>query len=104
MPKEIKKKIKKLPIYLLAPELKWKAFKELQDRLVRDSGPVPVQGDKALWKMNKKHLIYCWFDPYMKNDMRLGVRLPKNREIKVITNFNLYVQKSKRENSQTRNR
>ena len=80
-------KNKKEPIYLLDPKLKWRAFKKLQDRLVRDSGPVPVHGDRALWEMNKKRLIYCWFDPYVKNDMRLGLELPKNRKIKIITNF-----------------
>lgn len=76
---------KKKPIYLLDPKLKWKAFKELQNRLVKQSGPVPVHGDKALWQMLKEKKIYCWFDPYVKNDMGLGLKLPKNRKIKVIT-------------------
>lgn len=79
-------KKEKPPIYLLDPKLKWRAFQELQDRLVKDSGPVPIHGDKILWEMNKKRLIYCWFDPLVKNDMRLGLKLPKNRQIKVITN------------------
>lgn len=83
--KKKKEKIKK-PIYLLDSKLKWRIFKELQDRLVRDSGPIPVHGDKVLWEMNKKHLLYCWFDPYIKDDMRLGLKLPKNREIRLITN------------------
>jgi len=83
--REIKKK--KKPIYLLAPELKWRVFKELQDKLVRDSGPVPVHGDKILWQMMRDRKIYCWFD-FVKfpNDMGVGIKLPKNREIKVITN------------------
>jgi len=80
-------KVKSKPIYLLAPELKWKTFKELQDRLVRDSGPVPAHGDKILWQMMRDRKIYCWFDPYMKSDMGLGLKLPKNRAIKIITNF-----------------
>ena len=78
---------KREPIYLLSPELKWSIFKELQKRLVRDSGPVPVQGDKALWQLNRDKRIYCWFDPLVKNDMRLGLELPKNRAIKTITNY-----------------
>ena len=78
---------KKLPIYLLAPELEWKAFKELQNRLVKESGIVAVGMDKALWNMMQKNLIYCWFDPKIKGDMMLGFKLPKNRQIKTITNF-----------------
>ncbi len=84
MPK-IKTIKRKQPIYLLAPELKWKAFKELQDKLVRDSGPTPEQGNKSLWEMLRKKMIYCWFDPYIKGDMILGLKLPKNQAIKIIT-------------------
>ena len=80
-----KKKIKK-PIYLLDFKLKWRAFKELQKRLVKLSGPVPVQGDKVLWGMMKKKMIYCWFDPLIKGDMKMGLKLPKNREVRMITN------------------
>lgn len=76
----------KKPIYLLAPELKWKAFKELQDKLVKDSGPTAIALPKVLWQMNKEKKILCWFDPKIKGDMRLGFELPKNRPIKIITN------------------
>ena len=80
-------KKKKEPIYLLDPKLKWKAFKELQKRLVRESGPTPMHGDKMLWQMMRDKKIYCWFD-FVKfpNDMGLGFKLPKNRAIKTITN------------------
>lgn len=78
--------MKKKPIYLLDPKLKWKVFKLLQDRLVRDSGPVAVQFPKVLWQMMRDKKIYCWFDPYIKEDMKLGLELPKNREVKTITN------------------
>ncbi len=78
--------MEKKPIYLLSPKLKWRAFKELQKRLVKDSGPTPVQGPKVLWQMNRDKRIFCWFDPYVKNDMKLGLELPKNRVIEIITN------------------
>ena len=77
---------KKPPIYLLDPKLKWKVFKELHDKLVKESGLTPLHGDKILWQMMRDKLIYCWFDPYVKGDMRLGLKLPENRTIKVLTN------------------
>ncbi|MDD5013929.1 MAG: hypothetical protein PHW73_02360 [Atribacterota bacterium] len=39
-----------------------------------------------IWRMMKNKDIYCWFDPYVKGDMPLGLNLPKNRDIKIITN------------------
>ena len=76
----------KQPIYLLDPELKWQAFKMLQE-LVKGSGPVLKHGDKMLWQMMKKKMIYCWFDfKNFPNDMKLGLELPKNRRIELITN------------------
>jgi len=81
-----KEKKKKPPIYLLDYRLKWKVFKMLQDKLVQRSGPVPVQGDKVLWQMLRDKRIYCWFDPLIKNDMRLGFELPKNRKVKILKN------------------
>lgn len=76
----------KKPIYLLSHKLKWKAFKELQ-KLVKDSGPVPVGGDKVLWKLMRKELIYCWFSDDLPNDIHISLELPKGREIKVIKNY-----------------
>lgn len=85
-PKKQRKVIKK-PIYLLDPKLSWKVFKELHDKLVKDYGPVPVHGDKVLWQMMRDRKIYCWFDfVNFPNDMGVGLKLPENREIKVITN------------------
>ena len=86
MTTKTKKKEIKEPIYLLSPDLKWRAFKELHDKLVRDSGPTPVQMPKVLWGMLGKKMIYCWFDPLIKGDMGLGLKLPKNRAITLITN------------------
>ena len=80
------KEKKKPPIYLLDHKLKWKAFKILQDKLVKDSGLIPVHGDKTLWEMMKAKRLLCWFDPYVEGDMRLGLKLPKNRRIRIITN------------------
>ncbi len=67
----------KRKIYLLNPKIKWKTFKELQDRLVRESGPVPVHGNKALWHLLKTDKIYCWFADDMPNDMGIGLEIPK---------------------------
>ena len=78
--------MKKEPIYLLDHKLKWKTFKELQDKLVKDSGPTPMGIDKVLWKMMRDRKIYCWFDKDMPNDMGLGIKLPKNRKIEIIKN------------------
>jgi len=78
--------MKNKPIYLLSPKLKWKAFNELQKILVRDSGLSCVELPKALWHMLQEKKIYCWFDPLIKNDMKVGLELPKNRDIKIISN------------------
>ena len=81
------KKVNK-PIYLLDHKLKWRTFKELQNRLVRDSGPVPVEGDKALWHLLRDRKIYCWFDfEKLAGDMGVGLELPQGRDIKLITNY-----------------
>ena len=39
-----------------------------------------------VWEMLKEKKIYCWFDPKIKGDMMLGLKLPKGRRIKIITN------------------
>ena len=77
---------KKPPIYLLAPELKWETFKRIKDELVKDVGLVPVSVDKVLWEMNRDKLICCWIDQLDEDSMRLGVKVPKNRQIIKITN------------------
>jgi len=74
-------------IYLLSPKINWKTYKLLQDKLVKDSGPVPVNGDKVLWGMLREKMIYCWFEevrPNMGIDVSIGTKLPKNVIIKVI--------------------
>ena len=78
--------MKNKTIYLLSPDISWKSFKKLQDKLVKDSGPVPVHGDKMLWGMLRKKLIYCWFSESLPNDMGVGLKLPPNVIIKLITN------------------
>ena len=67
----------KKEIYLLSPKMKWKTFKLLQDKLVKESGPVPVQGDKALWHLLRDKRICCWFADDMPNDMGIGLEIPK---------------------------
>lgn len=82
----IGKHLGKEPIYVLDHKIKWSVFKMLQDKLVRDSGPVPIEGDRVLWGLLKDKRIYCWFDPKKQGDMGLGMELPKNRPIHWITN------------------
>ena len=69
--------MEKKKIYLLSPEIKWKTFKLLQDKLVKDSGPTPIHGDKILWQMLRDKKIICWFADDMPNDMGIGIKLPK---------------------------
>ena len=77
---------KKREIFLLDFRLKWKAFKELQKRLVRDSGPMPVQGDRVLWEMMRDKKIYCWFGNDWPNDMGIGLKLPEGYKVTLIKN------------------
>jgi hypothetical protein len=76
-------------LYLLSDKISWTMFKQLQDVLVRDSGPTMVHMDKALWEMNKAHRLYCGFLSDMKDDMWLGLELPKGYIIKVIRDRNV---------------
>jgi len=76
----------KKKIYLLDHKLKWKVFKTLHDKTVKDSGPTPAQMDKTLWEMLRDKQIYCWYDDEHPNDMGVGLKLPKNRDIEMITN------------------
>jgi hypothetical protein len=68
--------VKNKKIYLLDRKLKWKTFKMLQDKLVRDSGPVPMEVDKAYWHLLREGRILCWFADDMKNDMGIGLEIP----------------------------
>jgi len=78
--------MKQQPIFLLDDKIKWKTFKLLQEKLVKsDGGPTPIGGDKAIWGLLKKKMIHCWFDPKVQGDMKLGLKLPKNREVRVIS-------------------
>jgi hypothetical protein len=72
-------------IYVLSPKIKWKTFKLLQEKLVKDSGPSPLHGDKVLWEMLRDKQIYCWFCDEMRDDMGVGIKLPPAKEIQVIS-------------------
>lgn len=78
---------KKPPIYLLDYRLEWSIYKELNDRLVKDSGPTPRHGNRILWKMMRDKQILCWFDPLIEDDMCIGELLPKDRDILLIKNY-----------------
>ena len=62
--------------YILDTKIKFKTFKLLQKRLVRDSGPTPVHGDRMLWEMLRDKQIVCWFAKDMPGDMGIGLKLP----------------------------
>ena len=65
-------------LYLLSPKIKFSTFQLLQDRLVKDSGPKPVEIDKVLWQLLRDKKIYCGFISGMKDDMWIGLEIPKN--------------------------
>lgn len=82
-------KDRKKKLYLLDYRLKWSAFKKLQDKLIKDSGPTLKQGNRILWKLMKEKSILCWFADNLENDMGIGLEIPKrykNWEIKIIGN------------------
>ena len=72
-------------LYLLSPKIKWRTFKLLQDKLVKDEGPKPVHGEKVLWKMLRDKKIYCGFRDDMPGNMWIGVKLFKGYKIKIIS-------------------
>jgi hypothetical protein len=76
---------KKKTIYLLDHRLKWRAFKKLHDKIVRDSGPSPKNMDKVLWQMMRDRRIVCWFGKDLPDDMGIGLKIPKGYEVKLIT-------------------
>ena len=81
-------KMKKKTLYLLSDKIKWETFKLLQDKLVKDSGPKPVHGDKVLWRMLRDKQILCWFAEDMPGDMGIGLEIPKrykNWEISIMS-------------------
>ena len=75
----------KPPICLLDYKISWKTFKTLQKKLVRDSGLIPLHGDKFLWQMTRDKEILCYFDPLVEGDMLLGFELPKGRDITILS-------------------
>ena len=81
--KEVKEKI-----YLIDDKISWETFKILHDKLVDDSGPTPINGTKAIWELLRDKKLYCWFSNKMKGDMGIGLMVPPNVDIKLITNKN----------------
>ena len=72
-------------IYLLSPDISWETFKLLQDKLVKDSGPTPMNADKALWNLLRTKKLYCWFGKSWPDDMGIGLEIPKGYKIEVIS-------------------
>lgn len=78
--------MKKTKLYLLDPKMKWSVFKKLHDKIVVDSGPTPQNFTKILWQMLRDKQIYCGYTDYMSNDMWIGLKIPKDWEVELITN------------------
>lgn len=78
----------KKKLYLISNKIKWNTFKLLQDKLVKDSGPTPKNGDKILWQMLRDKQILCWFAEDMPGDMGIGLEIPpkyKNWQINMLS-------------------
>ena len=71
-------------LYLLSPKISWKNFKMLINKLVKQEGIVAVHLDKVIWTLNKDHKLYCGFLSEMKDDMWVGLDIPKGYKIVVI--------------------
>lgn len=77
-------------IFILSPKIKWKTFKELNDRIVKDSGITAVGMDKVLWRLLRDNKIYCYFADDMENDLGVCTEIPeryKDYKISEITNY-----------------
>lgn len=64
-------------LYLLSDKLKWSDFRVLQKKLVKDSGPTPDHGNRMIWELMKDKRIFCWFASDMKDDMGIGLVIPR---------------------------
>lgn len=51
----------KMKIYLLDSKMSWETFKKIQDKLVKLSGPIPVNADRSIYELMKERKLYCWF-------------------------------------------
>jgi len=70
-----------IKLYLISDKMKWKTFKMLQKKLVKESGPIGIGFDKAIWSLNKKKKLYCGFSTAIKDDMWIGLKIPKNWKV-----------------------
>lgn len=76
------KKIKHL--YLVSPDISYKTFKNLNDQLVKDSGPTPKEGDRILWEMIRDKQILAWFCDELTNDMGIGLVVPPAEKVSIL--------------------
>lgn len=63
--------------------MSYKTFELLQNELVKDSGPTPLNSNKILWSLMKEKKILCWFEKF--GDMKIGFKLPKNCDIQILS-------------------
>ena len=85
---------KKRKVYLLHRSMKYKTFKMLQDKLVKNDGIIPQNTDKVLWEMFRDGKILLWFDTKYPGDMKLGLeypKLPKSAETFVLNSLSSHL-------------
>ena len=76
--------MKNKTIYLLSPNISWKTFKMLQDKLVKDSGPKPLNGDKMLWAGATRARAISWRELFIFYNNRVFTAELSMRGLKVL--------------------
>ncbi len=71
-------------IYVLSPKISYKTYKLIQEKLVRPPDIKIQHIDWLLWKMLQEKKIYCWFSDDLKEDMGIGLKLPKYDKVIII--------------------
>ena len=84
MPKENQTKKEKKE-YWFDPEMKWRTFKLIMDKLPKD-GIFPMHIDKILWQMLRDRKINILYSPTQKDDpIKITTKQPPKRFYKIST-------------------
>lgn len=80
--------MKKPPIYLFDPKISYKSFYAVWQKFPAGCiVPMEISKGKAIWELIRDKQIYVYIDSLCKTDpICIGMKLPKNREIRLITN------------------
>lgn len=76
-------------IYVVASNIKFKTFQLLIKKLVKVEGPTAKNLDKVMWNLLARKDLFCWFDPDFPGDMKMGPKLPLQREYFMLSSPNL---------------